>query len=117
MRLVGPLGGGRARPAIHETVQRVKNWRSIGTIASTTVALGALAAPAAAAPLRATLARDRWGVPHVAAADYAGLGYGYGYALAQDNLCVMEDTYMTVRAERSRYLGPGGSWEFRGNGT
>src|SRR3954466_10491616 len=71
----------------------------------------------AAAPLRATIARDRWGVPHVTAADYAGLGYGYGYALAQDNLCVMEDTYMTVRAERSRYLGPGGSWEFRGNGT
>src|SRR3954447_23127327 len=79
----------------------------------------ALALPAAAAaePLDAKIARDRDGVPHITAADYAGLGYGYGYALAQDNLCVMEDTYMTVRAERSRYLGPGGSWEFRGNGT
>ena len=77
----------------------------------------ALPAAAAAAPLEATIARDRYGVPHITARDEASLGYGYGYALAQDNLCVMEDTYMTVGAQRSRYLGPDGSWSFRGNGT
>jgi acyl-homoserine-lactone acylase len=77
----------------------------------------ALPAAASAAPLEATIARDRYGVPHITARDEAGLGYGYGYALAQDNLCVMEDTYMTVRGQRARYLGPDAKWTFGGNGT
>src|SRR4051794_28813288 len=77
----------------------------------------ALPAASGAAPLAATIARDAYGVPHITARDYAGLGYGYGYALAQDNLCVLEDTYMTVAGQRSRYLGPDAKWDFRGNGT
>jgi acyl-homoserine-lactone acylase len=90
--------------------------RGLGAVLFACVLL-AVPASAAAAPLGATIARDRWGVPHITAGDYAGLGYGYGYALAQDNLCVMQDTYMTVRGERSRYLGPDASWDFRGNST
>src|SRR5690348_10749187 len=88
-----------------------------GICALTAALCAALPAAASAAPLEATIARDRDGVPHITARDYAGLGFGYGYALAQDNLCVLEDTYMTVRGERSRYLGPNGRWEFRGNST
>ena len=38
--------------------------------------------------------------------DYGSLGYGYGYAFAQDNLCVMADRVITLRGERSRYFGP-----------
>jgi acyl-homoserine-lactone acylase len=79
----------------------------------------ALLAPAAAsaAPLRATIQRTAYGVPHILAADWSGLGYGYGYALAQDNFCVLADSYMTVRGERSRYLGPNASYRFRANST
>src|SRR3954469_15890704 len=91
--------------------------RGLRTVLLACVLAAASATAAAAAPLEATIARDRWGVPHITARDYTSLGYGYGYALAQDNLCVLEDTYMTVGAQRSRFLGPEGKWDFRGNGT
>ncbi|MFE1293030.1 penicillin acylase family protein [Streptomyces sp. NPDC058751] len=48
-----------------------------------------------------------YGIPHIQASDYRGLGLGYGYAAAKDNICLLADAYMTVRGERSRHLGPG----------
>ncbi len=48
----------------------------------------------------------QYGIPHILAGDYGSLGYGYGYAFAQDNLCVMADRVITLRGERSRYFGP-----------
>ncbi|MEU9609336.1 penicillin acylase family protein [Streptomyces sp. NPDC048057] len=44
------------------------------------------------------------GVPHIKADTYHGLGYGYGYAAARDNVCVLAATYLTVGAERSHHL-------------
>ena len=44
------------------------------------------------------------------------MGFGYGYAFAQDNICVIADQYVTVDAQRSRYFGPSASWVFEGNG-
>ena len=49
-------------------------------------------------------------------ASYAGLGFGYGYAFAQDNICPIAEDYVTVNAERSRFFGPDGSYQQRGNG-
>ena len=72
-------------------------------------------APAAA--YEATIRRSAHGIPHIEAKDYGSLAYGYGYAFAEDNLCVMADQYVTVRAERSRYFGPEATWQMRGNGT
>jgi acyl-homoserine-lactone acylase len=54
----------------------------------------------------AEIRRTEYGIPHIVARDYGSLGYGYGYAFAQDNLCVMADRVLTLRGERSRYLGP-----------
>ncbi|MBZ2190261.1 penicillin acylase family protein [Alcanivorax sp. JB21] len=54
----------------------------------------------------ATIERTTYGVPHITADDYAGLGYGHGYAIAEDNLCTLADAYVTFRGERSRYFGP-----------
>ncbi|MFI1170847.1 penicillin acylase family protein [Streptomyces melanogenes] len=54
----------------------------------------------------AQIRRTEYGIPHVLAHDYGGLGYGYGYAFAQDNLCQLADQVVTLRGERSRYLGP-----------
>ncbi|MFE8957407.1 penicillin acylase family protein [Streptomyces iakyrus] len=77
--------------------------------------VGATAAPAAPVPPpdgpaghgRPVVIRyTEHGVPHITAGDWRGLGYGYGYASATDNLCVLADAYLTVRAERSRHLGP-----------
>ena len=73
-------------------------------------------ASAQAAP-HATIRWTAHGIPHIEASDYEGLGYGYGYAFASQNLCEMADTYVTVRAERSRFFGPDGSYASRGNGA
>ncbi|MFF1478399.1 penicillin acylase family protein [Streptomyces sp. NPDC058301] len=84
-------------------------------LASGTAALLPASASAAAAPdgervsdhgYTSQIRRTEYGVPHVLAHDYGGLGYGYGYAFAQDNLCQLADQVLTLRGERSRYLGP-----------
>jgi acyl-homoserine lactone acylase PvdQ len=54
----------------------------------------------------AEIRRTEYGIPHIVASDHGGLGYGYGHAFAQDNLCVMADRVVTLRGERSRYFGP-----------
>jgi acyl-homoserine-lactone acylase len=68
------------------------------------------AAPAAFAArtprYRATVTRDSAGIPHIRASDFGSLGYGQGYAFAQDNLCTLADAIVTVRAQRSRFFGP-----------
>lgn len=53
----------------------------------------------------ATVTRTEFGIPHIRAADWGGLGYGYGYAIAEDNLCTMADAFVTYRGERSKYFG------------
>jgi acyl-homoserine-lactone acylase len=58
------------------------------------------------APLAAEVARTSYGITHVQARDFQGLGYGLGYAYAQDNVCLFADSLLTVRGERSRFFGP-----------
>src|SRR5215212_5743612 len=78
-----------------------------------------------AGSMHATIRRTSHGIPHILADDYAGLGFGYGYAIAQDNICVLADTYVTVDGKRSRFsgssplgsFGPNGSWSQGGNGV
>jgi acyl-homoserine-lactone acylase len=38
--------------------------------------------------LNAEIRRTEYGIPHVTANDWASLGYGFGYAYAQDNFCI-----------------------------
>jgi acyl-homoserine-lactone acylase len=77
-----------------------------------------------AAPLQVTIRRDDHGIPNIIGDNFADVGFGYGYALAQDNICELAETYVTVRGQRSRYtgdgvqgsFGPDGSYLQRGNG-
>lgn len=55
---------------------------------------------------RAEIRRTGSGVPHIVAANERGLGYGIGYAYAQDNLCLLANEVVTVNGQRSRYFGP-----------
>src|SRR5437763_1858413 len=64
-----------------------------------------------------TITRTEYGIPHIVASDYPSLGYGYGYAFAQDNLCTMAADYVTVMGERSRYFGPTSTYTMQGNGV
>lgn len=81
-----------------------------GMAAAVLAAALAAAAPAPAAGYTATVTRTAFGVPHVQAADFGSVGYGYGYAFAEDNLCTMLDDYITTRGERSRWFGPDGTY-------
>ncbi len=76
------------------------------------VAGGAQAAPRFAATIRYT----EYGMPHITAKDWGGVGFGYGYAAAKDNICILADSYTTVDAQRSRYFGPDAGYVFSGNG-
>jgi acyl-homoserine-lactone acylase len=54
----------------------------------------------------AEIRRTSFGVPHIRAQDERGLGYGIGYAYAQDNLCLLANEIVTVNGQRSRFFGP-----------
>lgn len=65
----------------------------------------------------ATIRRTAFGIPHILADDFGDLGFGYGYAFAEDNICTAADFYVTVNGDRSRFFGPDGRWTFHGNGS
>ncbi len=62
------------------------------------------AAKAAKAP-KVTIRTTEYGIPRILADNFKGLGYGYGYAIAREQLCTLADTYLTSRGERSLYFG------------
>ncbi|MFL5907591.1 MAG: penicillin acylase family protein [Solirubrobacterales bacterium] len=75
-------------------------------------------------PLQATILRDEHGIPNIIGDNFADIGFGYGYSFAEDNICEIAESYVTVRGERSQYtgdgvqgtFGPDGSYEQKGNG-
>ena len=71
----------------------------------TTVSGGSAGAAEPQHGLAADIRYTEGGVPHITAKDFAGLGYGYGYAAATDNVCLLAKVYVTVDARRSRYFG------------
>jgi acyl-homoserine-lactone acylase len=86
-----------------------------------TLLLAVLATPALATAKprgpHALIERTKYGVPHIRASNWRNLGFGYAYAFAEDNICTIADTYVTVAGQRSRYFGPDESWTFAGNGA
>lgn len=53
----------------------------------------------------ANIVRTSFGVPHVTADDFGGLGYGAGYAYAQDNFCVLMREVIVSNGESARWFG------------
>ncbi|MBY0343817.1 MAG: penicillin acylase family protein, partial [Sphingomonadales bacterium] len=82
--------------------------KRIAVLAATTAAL--LVAPASEAlagkRYSATITRTTYGIPHIEARDWRGVGYGVAYAYAEDNLCLLAEEFATVAGERSRFWGP-----------
>jgi acyl-homoserine-lactone acylase len=71
-----------------------------GSITASVVFAGqALAAP------QAEIRTTSYGVPHVLADDFEGVGFGLGYAFANTDLCEIATRWVTVNAERSKYFG------------
>jgi acyl-homoserine-lactone acylase len=55
--------------------------------------------------------RTTYGIAHVTAPDYEGIGYGVAYAHAQGNLCLIAEHLLTLRGDRTRFLGVQGTGE------
>ncbi|MEM7137503.1 MAG: penicillin acylase family protein [Myxococcota bacterium] len=53
----------------------------------------------------ATIVRTSLGVPHITADDFVGLGYGTGYAYAQDNYCVLMREIIFATGTSARWFG------------
>ena len=70
----------------------------------------AAAAPGGTGRYAAEIRRTAHGIPHIRAADYGSLGFGSGYATAEDNTCELAEEFVTLAGERSRYFGPDGSY-------
>ena len=59
-------------------------------------------------PYNAKISWTSFGIPHVRASDWGGLGYGYGYAFARDNLCTLALDVVESEGRLSRFFGPTG---------
>jgi acyl-homoserine-lactone acylase len=53
----------------------------------------------------ADVKRTQYGIPHITAHDWGSLGFGYGYAFAQDNYCTLLRGIISARGESSRWFG------------
>ncbi|MFD5825060.1 penicillin acylase family protein [Lentzea sp. NPDC060358] len=82
--------------------------RVLKVCAAVVALVAGLTTSAQGMPIGTTIRYTEHGIPHIIAHDHLGLGYGFGYASAQDNLCVLADTYLTVAGQRSLHFGPDG---------
>jgi acyl-homoserine-lactone acylase len=62
-------------------------------------------AAGAKGPYEVQVLRTSFGIPHIQATDWGSLGYGYGYAFAQDNACVLAREVLAANGTQSRYFG------------
>lgn len=56
---------------------------------------------------KARIRRTSFGIPHIEAANLASLGFGEGYAQAEDHLCTIAEQVIEARGERAKYFGRG----------
>jgi len=81
--------------------------KSPDTTAAAPVTTDAPTTTEAAPGYAADITRTEYGIPHIVADDWGSLGFGQGYAYAQDRACTLLDQIVKVRGERSKYFGPG----------
>jgi len=58
-------------------------------------------------PYGAIIRRTAFGIPHITASDFGGLGFGQGYAIAEDHLCTIVDQAIKLRSRRAFFFGRG----------
>ncbi|MEM9311921.1 MAG: penicillin acylase family protein [Pseudomonadota bacterium] len=82
----------------------MRNW-ALGMALVAAAATGT----ARAATYEATITRTTYGIPHIEADTWQGVGYGVAYAYAQDNICMLAEEFATIAGERSLHFGPEGT--------
>lgn len=72
------------------------------------LALTPVSEAAAGKRYQASITRTTYGIPHIEARTWQGVGYGVAYAYAEDNLCLLAEEFATVAGTRSLHFGPEG---------
>lgn len=75
-------------------------------VTCSSVAVSATSHGASAAGYSATIVRTADGIPHITASNFGSLGYGYGYALASDDICTMTYARWRTGTSPSRHKYP-----------
>src|SRR5271166_4850495 len=104
--LRGGVMGMDSAPSAHEGRvggRRFVRGRFLAALA--VVAAGMCLPASAAASYRVSLTRTTGGVANISGENFADIGFGIGYAQAQDGICVLAETFLTVDGERSAFLG------------
>jgi acyl-homoserine-lactone acylase len=95
---------------ILQFISSARTWLAFGFLC-VSATLGAPAPTESASQSKprysAEIRRASHGIPHITAKDMGSLGFGEGYAFAQDHLCSLADQVVKVRGERARYFGAG----------
>ncbi len=78
---------------------------SLGALAVATLLAGCASTFPSPSSRSVTIERTGYGIAHISAPDYEGIAYGVAYAHAQDNVCQTAEHLLTVRGERSQFLG------------
>lgn len=84
-----------------------RQWIAIFLVVMSLASSGLSAVAAAPTVFRADIRWTPYGVPHIQAADYAGLGYGVAYAQVPARICELYDRVLTTSGKRAFYLGTG----------
>ena len=93
---------GRAAPAPH----RIAALRCALVCALAALSLSCPTPRRVADEYSALIRRTQGGIPHIRADDLGSLGFGTLYAMAEDNVCILAEQYLSFDAQRSLHLGP-----------
>ena len=83
----------------------VVRCRLTASCVALTALIGACANTPPAGSRNVTIQRTTYGIAHITAPDWEGIAYGTAYAHAQDNVCQTAEHLLTLRGERSQFLG------------
>ena len=110
------MGTGHARRGQGSHTNGARRLRD-RLLAVLVIALAGACFPASAgASYRASLTRTTGGVANISGENLADVGFGIGYAQAQDGICLLAETFLTVDGERSAFFGPDGVFKNEAEG-
>lgn len=102
---------------VHVGGRRVRGSRALTLLAALAAGVAAMCLPASAsASYSVSLTRTTGGVANISGENLGDVGYGVGYAQAQDGICLLAETFLTVAGERSAFLGPEGEFKNEAEG-
>src|SRR5947199_10238606 len=83
----------------------VVRFRMTASCVALSALIGACAITPTTGSRSVTIQRTAFGIAHITAPDWEGIAYGTAYAHAQDNVCQTAEHLLTLRGERSQFLG------------